>query len=110
MAGTIFVSKGYSLPINTRTYDFILEKTRPHFLAGEQHILKAIYEISDETALMFVDLGVVDKNSFNAFYRATKKGYEQALIEHPDRVVAWKELIDMLEADPRFDAEIGLKN
>jgi hypothetical protein len=110
MAGTIRVSKGHSLATNTRTYDFIVEKTRPHFLPDEQHIFKEIYHGEDEAAIMFISVKEVDKNSFNVFYRATKKGYEQALIEHPDRVVAWKELIDMLEADPRFEVVIESKN
>jgi hypothetical protein len=110
MAGSIVISKSVSLLKNSFAYHFIVEKTRPHFTANEQHILKEIYQGEDEAAMMFIDVSGVNKVGFNAFYRATKKGYEQALIEFPHRVEAWKELIDMLEADPRFDAAIELKN
>jgi hypothetical protein len=109
MAGTIRVSKGHSLATSTRVYDFIAEKTRPHFLPDEQHILKEIYHGEDDAAMMFISVKEVDRTGFNAFYRATKKGYEQALIEHPDWAVPWKELIDMLETDPRFDGVPELK-
>lgn len=106
MAGSIVVSKNVSLLKNTGTYFFIVEKTRPHFLPDEQHILKKIYHGDDDAALMFISVEDIDRAGFNAFYRATKKGYEQALIEFPHRVKAWKELIDMLEADPRYEPSL----
>jgi hypothetical protein len=105
MAGTILVSEGHSLPTDSFTYHFIVEKTRPHFLAEEQHILKKIYHGEDDAALMFISVRDVDKNDFNIFYRATKEGYQKALIDYPEttKTVAWAELLDILQADPRYE-------
>jgi hypothetical protein len=105
MAGTILVSEGHSLPTDSFTYHFIVEKTRPHFSPEEQHALKEIYHGEDEAALMFISVIDVDKSAFNVFCRATKEGYQKALIDYPEttKTVAWAELLDILQADPRYE-------
>jgi hypothetical protein len=106
MAGTILIRKGGNLVTSTIVFDYIVERIRPILQYFDAEILRKIYDPLDEGAMTFIAANELSRDDFLIFVKATKKAYENSVqepsfVNFKDR---WLELIDLLEADPRYQS------
>jgi len=118
MAGTIIISEESAWPVGTVAFLTVAELTREAFPREHREDLEMIYSPM-EGALDILVLDELDTEGFNRFYRATRQQYSRCLQSHsceglPDDfydgvMTCWKELLSLLEGDPRFVPEAATK-
>ncbi|WP_157015899.1 hypothetical protein [Pseudomonas batumici] len=112
LAGTIFVKEGVGIPLSSVAFNAVVEFSRPFFEGGDGAYLKEIYAPLDEGGMDMISISEQGVEGFNAYYKGARKAYDQCLREgrcgglgkqYFDMVFdAWRELIELLEADERF--------
>jgi hypothetical protein len=101
----------------TGVFEVIVEGTRKHFPAHQAECMRLCYRELDELFQQYMAIDDVDADCFNVFVRACEAGlaqFEPTGQTHwkttldPDwtKLVSreWRELIQKLHADPRYNA------
>ena len=102
MAGTIIIGANNLMDVNTRTFDLLVERIRPHLDADAPDVLSKAYWAMDEGAMTYISLKELSDAQFQQFVRAAKLAQEAYRSNSTGAYsTAWVELIDRLQLDPR---------
>ena len=111
MAGFIHISGDEGLPVNSITFNAIVEFSRNYFSGKDRELVREVYSPIDEGGMDMVSLDGEGKDEFNAFYRGVKAAYDDCRMKgrcgeldsqyYSTVMESWKELILMLERDDR---------
>ena len=112
MAGFIRINGDEGVPVNSVTFNAIVEFSRSYFSEKDRGLVREIYSPVDEGGMDMVSLDGVGKEEFNAYYRGVKAAYVDCRLKgscgeldsqyYNTVMESWKELILMLERDERF--------
>lgn len=106
MAGFIHISNEIGLSVGSNSFFRIVELTR-EYIDSSNVYTKKIYEPLDEGGLNIISLEEQETAGFMYFYHASLCALDRFKREchHESELTAssWKELLNMLENDIRFD-------
>ncbi len=112
MAGYIHITDDIGLSMSSISFNAIVEFPRKFFDSNSKEVEVEIYEPIDEGGMNFISLAEQDIEGFMVFYQAINLAYEESrklgycgnLDKQFFEMVmnTWKELLDLLKADPRF--------
>ncbi|NTG50763.1 hypothetical protein G6M04_25570 [Agrobacterium rhizogenes] len=107
MAGPIFISEKVLIPLSTFGLYYLIERIRQEFDDEDEIFKREIYETLDEQGMSFIVLSEQDKRGFNAFVKAARRACKKARQEEAFSTYGrlWEPLFNLLEADPRCDAD-----
>lgn len=105
MAGTILISEGAGLPLNSVTFDHLVEDIRGSLVNPANTEFSDAYRPYDQEGMMFIDLKELSADAFSAFVAATRLAAHACAHSHGEAFDrAWNELASALAKDPRFGA------
>lgn len=104
MGGSVIVAKGEILSMNTRAFDHVVEKIRPHFQLINNKALDLAYEPMDQGAMTFISLDEANGEDFRDFCKAFSLAKLECEKSPTGYDVWWDRLGALLEKDPRFHA------
>ncbi|MBB4526586.1 UNVERIFIED_ORG: hypothetical protein M2435_006657 [Rhizobium sophorae] len=106
MAGSIIVSRGVLISLNTMGLYYLIERIRVEFGDEDNVYRTRIYETLDEQGMPFIALDEQDSQGFNAFVTATKRAYDKERKQASFCEPLWSDLINKLVSDPRYAGDI----
>ncbi len=106
MAGSIIVSRGVLVSLNTLGLSYLIERIRVEFDEQAYAYRTSIYVTWDEQGMPFIALAEQDPKGFDAFAKATKRAYDKEREQASFLEPLWNELISKLVADPRYAGDI----
>jgi len=105
MAGTILISDNIGLATSTVEFDYLVERIRRAFDAGEEQLVSEIYEPLDEGGMTYISVADKGEEVFRSFGNAVMRAYstsksEVSFSSYKER---WLELISLIKSDPRWN-------
>lgn len=113
MAGFIHIKDEKGLSVGSIAFNAIAEFTRPYFKEADKKHIQEIYSPIDEGGMDMISLAEQDTQGFNAYYNGIHEAYNDCIRSKKcgdlgDQYFymvmdSWKELIELLEKDERFN-------